>query len=358
MAESQRVDVLRCEAEGAASPSAGLTIVGAAAERLVVRQELGEARKAAIRSEEVEAKRVKSLRRLVALDCEPAPCGGSRRRTAAPTKGTRPLLAGWGNRAAAAAATEPQRAPVNREARGGLLSSQQAGRARREAVGAQHDGSAERSRLPLSAGRGEAAVSERDSQDSWSSSSASLPPPCEMGGGAMLGAPQGRKAFESPAAGRPSSLLRSAPGGACAKGTPALAAIVTAYHVLEEEFATRYMEYVTLDALVADRLAVFETLARLLDGAPHQGAREEEALIFRFVIEEQRLRDDKTYQETIGQLEECCAALLMIRRRLAGMRAHVAASPHLHAEHVGMAGAAPPHRMPHGSEGRARPACQ
>jgi hypothetical protein len=95
-----------------------------------------------------------------------------------------------------------------------------------------------------------------------------------------------------------------------------------AIHQLEDEFGRRYREYITLNRWMDDRLAVFNLLQRELS-AVTEHSKAQEQVIFRVVIEEQRLKDDREYQENVEKLEECCAALMMIKARLAAaVKAH------------------------------------
>ncbi|PJF19387.1 hypothetical protein PSACC_00795 [Paramicrosporidium saccamoebae] len=91
---------------------------------------------------------------------------------------------------------------------------------------------------------------------------------------------------------------------------------------LEDEFGKRYREYITLNRWMDNRLAVFNQLqTELVTVADKSKAQEQ--VIFRVVVEEQRLKDDREYQENAEKLEECCAALMMIKARLASaVKAH------------------------------------
>jgi hypothetical protein len=71
-----------------------------------------------------------------------------------------------------------------------------------------------------------------------------------------------------------------------------------------------------------NRLAVFNQLQTELVTVTDK-SKAQEQVIFRVVVEEQRLKDDREYQENAEKLEECCAALMMIKSRLASaVKAH------------------------------------
>lgn len=84
---------------------------------------------------------------------------------------------------------------------------------------------------------------------------------------------------------------------------------------LQEEFGRRYSEYVALNKWLDGRLAVFqqlkEDLAQVKDDSP-----QEQQLIFKLIVEERRLKDDQEYNEKREQLDECCAALVLIKSRM------------------------------------------
>lgn len=86
------------------------------------------------------------------------------------------------------------------------------------------------------------------------------------------------------------------------------------YHQLEEEFGKRYQEYLSLNDWMDKRLAVFAELRNQLSASTNQVP--DQQLMFRLVVEEKRLKEDATYQEKLEQLEEACAALIMIKARL------------------------------------------
>lgn len=87
---------------------------------------------------------------------------------------------------------------------------------------------------------------------------------------------------------------------------------------LQEEFGRRYSEYVALNKWLDGRLAVFqqlkEDLAQVKDDSP-----QEQQLIFKLIVEERRLKDDQEYGEKREQLDECCAALVLIKARMASL---------------------------------------
>lgn len=85
----------------------------------------------------------------------------------------------------------------------------------------------------------------------------------------------------------------------------------SAIHQLEEEFGKRYGEYLALNKWMDNRLAIFNQLQAELNSS-----KEQERIIFKVVVEEQRLKHDREYQGNMEKLEECCAALMMIKARL------------------------------------------
>lgn len=87
------------------------------------------------------------------------------------------------------------------------------------------------------------------------------------------------------------------------------------YHQLEEEFSHRYQEYLFLNSWIEQRLTVFRQLkAQLAASNANQ-----EQTIFKLIVEEKRLKEDRTYQEKLEKLEETCAALMLIKNRLKEM---------------------------------------
>ena len=87
------------------------------------------------------------------------------------------------------------------------------------------------------------------------------------------------------------------------------------YHQLEEEFSHRYQEYLFLNSWIEQRLTVFRQLKAQL-AAPNAN---QEQTIFKLIVEEKRLKEDRTYQEKLEKLEETCAALILIKNRLKEM---------------------------------------
>ena len=86
------------------------------------------------------------------------------------------------------------------------------------------------------------------------------------------------------------------------------------YHQLEEEFGKRYQEYLSLNDWIDKRLAVFADLRNQLSASTSPVP--DQQLMFRLVVEEKRLKEDATYEEKLEQLEEACAALIMIKARV------------------------------------------
>lgn len=95
-----------------------------------------------------------------------------------------------------------------------------------------------------------------------------------------------------------------------------------ACHQLADEFGQRYGEYLALNEWVDRRLEVFRQIERDLadHGAVGKEPTAQQQVIFRLVVEEQRLKDDRDYWEKLEKLEECCASLIMIKARLKAAR--------------------------------------
>lgn len=89
------------------------------------------------------------------------------------------------------------------------------------------------------------------------------------------------------------------------------------YHQLEEEFGRRYGEYVALSRWMDERLDVFKQLRADLEAS--LSAEHQQQLIFKLIVEDRRLKDDREYHEKMELLEECHASLLMIKSRLASL---------------------------------------
>lgn len=95
---------------------------------------------------------------------------------------------------------------------------------------------------------------------------------------------------------------------------------IGSYHQLEEEFGRRYGDYLALNKWLDNRLEIFKQLRSDLESSSATSVDvKQQHLIFKLIVEDRRLKDDREYQEKMELLEECHASLLMIKSRLASL---------------------------------------
>jgi hypothetical protein len=266
-AETQAIDIAQLQT--AEDKGQLLSLIGSVEEKLAIRQELVQSKMAQIRKQTEDAERARLSRKTVTLDADPKN-GNVKRKSPYNTPRQRslgPKLGVMANRSLKSPfSTGTRSVPSSR-----VISSR-----------------------PLS---------EQDSQQSWSpllsdhaSTGPTTHPPTLRGGEIKIATER-----------KPPSMNLLPPRNAASKsGT---------YSQLEEEFSRRYAEYLALDQWVDDRLSVFKSLQKELTTTSTKSPTHEQTT-FRLVVEEQRLKDDREYQEKLEKLEECCAALLMIKARL------------------------------------------
>ena len=100
-----------------------------------------------------------------------------------------------------------------------------------------------------------------------------------------------------------------------AKGGP-LSLNVNNASALTEEFAKRFGEYQSLCQWIDNRLTVFIRLKEELTSASGSNL---DSLLFKTVVEEQRLKEDVMFIKKSDELEKCFATLRHIQSRLSAL---------------------------------------
>lgn len=277
--EAQVVDVVRGSSNGR------LIILGQVKEKLAVKQELAYQKMSEIRQVSEEAEKARLSRKTVTLDTQP-PSVTKRRKITNPV-------------------------PLQK----GSLPKMNPGIVRRTPA----------SSMPLDLDRSfklsNGTTSERDSQQSWSPV---LPDHGTHGHGATfsldsyLDRPKASPSGSERKISSSATLLNQRPHGSAMGRKDAKRA---QFYELSEQFGRRYQEYLTLSRQVDSRLSIFQKLEKDLAALKTSGADEKspDQVIFKVVVEQQRLKDDKDYEKTMEELEECYAAMMVIKSRLSAL---------------------------------------
>lgn len=163
-------------------------------------------------------------------------------------------------------------------------------------------------------------TSERDSQQSWSpvladhGTHGNINP---FSLDSFLDRPKGSPSVSERKISSSATLVSQRPHGAAMGRKDAKRGQV---YELSEQFGRRYQEYLTLSRQVDARLSIFQKLEKdlkALKTSPDADEKTRNQVIFKVVVEQQRLKDDKEYEKTMEDLEECYAAMMVIKSRLA-----------------------------------------
>lgn len=276
--EGQPVDIVR-----RSGPNEGLRIIGVVQEKLLAKQELQQSKMTQVREASEAAERARHARRTLSLDEYNPTRKGSSLEEVIETD----ISCVDGKRKVTRSPTPKARKSIIRR----LVPP------------------------PILNNNNHSSISDLESHDSWSNNDGSVLGR-EVTGSMAMGSdkaktstPSRKSAVRQLISRPPSAALSRSPVPSVGHRDPS-----DQYHQLEEEFGKRYQEYLSLNDWMDRRLAVFAELCNQLAVSTNHAP--EQQLIFRLVVEEKRLKEDTTYQEKLEQLEEACAALIMIKARL------------------------------------------